>query len=101
MNTLYAKYTGKDVAVIEEAMECDNFMSASEAYPVLACAGLCWPVGILPQPLAAGALNESAPPPPLESKAAARVFKQPGFGLGGFAAVSVESGKDCSGQPCP
>jgi ATP-dependent Clp protease, protease subunit len=31
MNDLYAKYTGKDVAVIEKAMERDNFMSASEA----------------------------------------------------------------------
>ena len=31
MNELYAKYTGKDVAVIEKAMERDNFMSASEA----------------------------------------------------------------------
>ena len=31
MNDLYAKYTGKDVAIIEKAMERDNFMSASEA----------------------------------------------------------------------
>jgi ATP-dependent Clp protease, protease subunit len=31
MNALYAQYTGKDVAVIEKAMERDNFMSASEA----------------------------------------------------------------------
>jgi ATP-dependent Clp protease, protease subunit len=31
MNSLYAKYTGKDVAVIEKAMERDNFMSAAEA----------------------------------------------------------------------
>jgi ATP-dependent Clp protease, protease subunit len=31
MNELYAKYTGKDVTVIEKAMERDNFMSASEA----------------------------------------------------------------------
>jgi ATP-dependent Clp protease, protease subunit len=31
MNSLYAQYTGKDVAVIEKAMERDNFMSASEA----------------------------------------------------------------------
>lgn len=31
MNELYAQYTGKDVAVIEKAMERDNFMSASEA----------------------------------------------------------------------
>jgi ATP-dependent Clp protease, protease subunit len=31
MNELYAKYTGKDVAVIEKAMERDNFMSSSEA----------------------------------------------------------------------
>ena len=31
MNELYAKYTGKDVAIIEKAMERDNFMSASEA----------------------------------------------------------------------
>jgi ATP-dependent Clp protease, protease subunit len=31
MNDLYAKYTGKDVALIEKAMERDNFMSATEA----------------------------------------------------------------------
>ena len=31
MNALYAKYTGKDVAVIEKAMERDNFMAALEA----------------------------------------------------------------------
>ncbi len=31
MNELYAKYTGKDLAVIEKAMERDNFMTASEA----------------------------------------------------------------------
>jgi ATP-dependent Clp protease, protease subunit len=31
MNTLYAKYTGKDVALIEKAMERDNFMTADEA----------------------------------------------------------------------
>jgi ATP-dependent Clp protease, protease subunit len=31
MNALYASYTGKDVAVIEKAMERDNFMSAAEA----------------------------------------------------------------------
>ena len=31
MNELYAKYTGKDVAIIEKAMERDNFMSAAEA----------------------------------------------------------------------
>jgi ATP-dependent Clp protease, protease subunit len=31
MNELYAKYTGKDIAVIEKAMERDNFMSALEA----------------------------------------------------------------------
>jgi ATP-dependent Clp protease, protease subunit len=31
MNELYAKYTGKDVEVIEKAMERDNFMSAEEA----------------------------------------------------------------------
>lgn len=31
MNELYAHYTGKDVAVIEKAMERDNFMSAAEA----------------------------------------------------------------------
>ena len=31
MNDLYAKYTGKDVAIIEKAMERDNFMSAAEA----------------------------------------------------------------------
>ena len=31
MNGLYAKYTGKDLAVIEKAMERDNFMTADEA----------------------------------------------------------------------
>jgi ATP-dependent Clp protease, protease subunit len=31
MNQLYAKYTGKDIAVIEKAMERDNFMTADEA----------------------------------------------------------------------
>jgi ATP-dependent Clp protease, protease subunit len=31
MNDLYAKYTGKDIAVIEKAMERDNFMTADEA----------------------------------------------------------------------
>lgn len=31
LNDLYAKYTGKDLAVIETAMERDNFMSAAEA----------------------------------------------------------------------
>jgi ATP-dependent Clp protease, protease subunit len=31
MNTLYAKYTGKDLAVIERAMERDNFMTTDEA----------------------------------------------------------------------
>jgi ATP-dependent Clp protease, protease subunit len=31
MNKLYADYTGKDIAVIEKAMERDNFMTASEA----------------------------------------------------------------------
>jgi ATP-dependent Clp protease, protease subunit len=31
MNDLYAKYTGKDLAVIEKAMERDNFMTADEA----------------------------------------------------------------------
>jgi ATP-dependent Clp protease, protease subunit len=31
MNQLYSKYTGKDIAVIEKAMERDNFMSAEEA----------------------------------------------------------------------
>lgn len=31
MNALYAQYTGKDVALIEKAMERDNFMSATEA----------------------------------------------------------------------
>ena len=31
MNALYAQYTGKDVAIIEKAMERDNFMSATEA----------------------------------------------------------------------
>lgn len=31
MNGLYAKYTGKDLAVIEKAMERDNFMTAEEA----------------------------------------------------------------------
>ena len=31
MNELYAKYTGKDIALIEKAMERDNFMSAVEA----------------------------------------------------------------------
>ncbi|MEK6638449.1 MAG: ATP-dependent Clp protease proteolytic subunit [Pseudomonadota bacterium] len=31
MNELYARYTGKDVAIIEKAMERDNFMSAAEA----------------------------------------------------------------------
>jgi ATP-dependent Clp protease, protease subunit len=31
MNTLYAKYTGKEVGVIEKAMERDNFMTADEA----------------------------------------------------------------------
>ena len=31
MNDLYAKYTGKELSVIEKAMERDNFMSALEA----------------------------------------------------------------------
>jgi ATP-dependent Clp protease, protease subunit len=31
MNQLYANYTGKDLAVIEKAMERDNFMTALEA----------------------------------------------------------------------
>ncbi|MEQ1548086.1 MAG: ATP-dependent Clp endopeptidase proteolytic subunit ClpP [Chakrabartia sp.] len=31
MNSLYAKYTGKDLAVIEAAMERDNFMTTDEA----------------------------------------------------------------------
>ncbi len=31
MNELYAKYTGKELAAIEKAMERDNFMSALEA----------------------------------------------------------------------
>lgn len=31
MNALYAKYTGKDLATIEKAMERDNFMTADEA----------------------------------------------------------------------
>ena len=31
MNSLYAKYTGKDLAVIETAMERDNFMTTDEA----------------------------------------------------------------------
>jgi ATP-dependent Clp protease, protease subunit len=31
MNALYAKYTGKELEVIEKAMERDNFMSAEEA----------------------------------------------------------------------
>ncbi len=31
MNQLYSKYTGKDIAVIEKAMERDNFMTAEEA----------------------------------------------------------------------
>jgi ATP-dependent Clp protease, protease subunit len=31
MNELYAKYTGKDVKLIEKAMERDNFMTAGEA----------------------------------------------------------------------
>lgn len=31
MNTLYAKYTGKDIETINAAMERDNFMTASEA----------------------------------------------------------------------
>jgi ATP-dependent Clp protease protease subunit len=31
MNDLYAKYTGKDITLIEKAMERDNFMSAFEA----------------------------------------------------------------------
>jgi ATP-dependent Clp protease, protease subunit len=31
MNDLYAKYTGKDITLIEKAMERDNFMSATEA----------------------------------------------------------------------
>ncbi len=31
MNDLYAKYTGKDLTVIEKAMERDNFMTAMEA----------------------------------------------------------------------
>jgi ATP-dependent Clp protease, protease subunit len=31
MNTLYAKYTGKELGVIEKAMERDNFMTADEA----------------------------------------------------------------------
>ncbi len=31
MNKLYADYTGKDIAVIEKAMERDNFMTANEA----------------------------------------------------------------------
>jgi ATP-dependent Clp protease, protease subunit len=31
MNDLYAKYTGKEIGVIEKAMERDNFMTSSEA----------------------------------------------------------------------
>jgi ATP-dependent Clp protease, protease subunit len=31
MNELYAKYTGKEIGVIEKAMERDNFMTSSEA----------------------------------------------------------------------
>ena len=31
MNNLYAKYTGKDLPIIEKAMERDNFMTAEEA----------------------------------------------------------------------
>jgi ATP-dependent Clp protease, protease subunit len=31
MNDLYAKYTGKEIALIEKAMERDNFMTADEA----------------------------------------------------------------------
>jgi ATP-dependent Clp protease protease subunit len=31
MNQLYAQYTGKDVKLIEKAMERDNFMTATEA----------------------------------------------------------------------
>ncbi len=31
MNDLYAKYTGKDLGIIEKAMERDNFMTATEA----------------------------------------------------------------------
>ena len=31
MNQLYSTYTGKDLAVIEKAMERDNFMTAAEA----------------------------------------------------------------------
>jgi ATP-dependent Clp protease, protease subunit len=31
MNDLYAKYTGKEIAIIEKAMERDNFMTADEA----------------------------------------------------------------------
>jgi ATP-dependent Clp protease, protease subunit len=31
MNSLYAKYTGKEIGVIEKAMERDNFMTADEA----------------------------------------------------------------------
>jgi ATP-dependent Clp protease, protease subunit len=31
MNELYAKYTGKDLALIEKSMERDNFMTALEA----------------------------------------------------------------------
>jgi ATP-dependent Clp protease, protease subunit len=31
MNQLYSKYTGKEIAVIEKAMERDNFMTAEEA----------------------------------------------------------------------
>jgi ATP-dependent Clp protease, protease subunit len=31
MNSLYAKYTGKEIGVIEKAMERDNFMTANEA----------------------------------------------------------------------
>jgi ATP-dependent Clp protease protease subunit len=31
MNSLYAKYTGKDIETIEKAMERDNFMTADEA----------------------------------------------------------------------
>ena len=31
MNALYSKYTGKDIAAIEKAMERDNFMDPTQA----------------------------------------------------------------------
>ena len=31
MNALYAQYTGKEIGVIEKAMERDNFMTANQA----------------------------------------------------------------------